>query len=400
VTPRERVAAAFRHEEPDQMPIDFGSGSTCGIMAVAYNHLKTHLGINPGPTRLFSLMMQLAIPDREVIERLHGDVLANDFRYRAGGWKPWTLADGSRALIPDHWQLTRQVGEWVVLDGDRVDMRMPDGCYYFERGEPPLARASAAEIARWQMPLFTDEDLNYLAKRSKELYEGTDYCIKFTLMGSIYEGAQALRGMEQFLIDLMLDRPLAEDLMDKLCEGHMRNFDLFHQAVQGRCDVIWVGDDLGTQKGPQISPALYREVIWPRHRRLFQHIKRARRGPYHGGYWLVLHSCGSIMPFLDDLIAAGLDGLNPVQITAANMDPRTLKERYGKRLLFWGGGVDTQHILQNGTPEEVAANVRDLCSIFKPGGGFVWCPIHNIQATVPPENIVAAYDTAFAAAEY
>ena len=388
MTSRERVAAALRREEPDRMPIDFGSGSTCGIMGVAYQRLKDYLGIDPGPTRVYHLMMQLAIPDLEIIDRLHGDVVANDFRYRIDAWRPWTLPGGVEAMIPAAWDLRRGVNEWRVMAGERLDLRMPDGCYYFEQVAPPLADATAAEIDAWKMPLLTDEDCAFLERRSRELYDNTDYFIKFTLMGSIYEGAHALRGMERFMMDLMLDRPMAQALMDRLLEGHMKNFDLFHQAVQGRCDIVWVGDDLGSQKGLQIGPDLYREVILPRHRKLYSHVKAP------GNYFLGLHCCGSIVPILDDLIDAGIDVLNPVQITADNMDPRMLKERFGDRLAFWGGGVDTQHILQNGTPEEVAANTRELCEIFKPGGGFVWNTIHNIQATVPPENIVAAFDAA------
>jgi uroporphyrinogen decarboxylase len=143
-----------------------------------------------------------------------------------------------------------------------------------------------------------------------------------------------------------------------------------------------------------MSPQLYREAIFPRQKRLYQYLKRT------GDYYLVLHCCGAILPLIEDLIEAGIDGLNPVQITAKDMDPRVLKQRFGDRLVFWGGGVDTQHILQNGTPRQVAENVRELCAIFKPGGGFVWNPIHNIQATVPPENIVAACDAAYECAGY
>ena len=395
MTSRERVAAAFRHTEPDRMPIDFGSGSTSGIHGIAYHRLKRHLTVAADkPVRLYALMMQLAIPDMEVIERLHGDVISYDQRHMAKGWKPWTLTDGSPALIPDHWPITRHGDEWRVMDGERIDMRMPRDCYYFERVEPPMANYTPAQLDQWQMPLYTDEELEYLAQKSREVYDGTDYCVKFTLAASLYEGAHALRGNEQFYIDLATDRGFAEALMEKLCEGHLKNFDLFRQAVGHRCDVIWVGDDLGTQRSLQISPQMYRELVFPRHCRLYRHIKR------NSSFYIVLHSCGSIMPLLDDLIEAGIDGINPVQITADNMDPRMLKQRFGDRLLFWGGGVDTQHILQNGTPGQVRENVRQLCETFKPGGGFVWNTIHNIQATVPPENIAAAYDAACDFARY
>jgi uroporphyrinogen decarboxylase len=338
--------------------------------------------------------MQLAIPDMEVIERLHGDVIAYDTRHMAKGWKPWTLTDGTPSLIPSHWPITRHDDEWRVMDGARIDMRMPRDCYYFDRVEPPLADCTAAQLDKWTMPLYTDEELEYLARQSRAVYDETEYSVKYTLAASIYEGAHALRGNERFYIDLATDRGFAETLMEKLCEGNMKNFDLFQQAVGPRCDVIWVGDDLGTQRSLQISPQMYREMVFPRHRRIYQHIKR------NSEFFIVLHSCGSIMPLLDDLIEAGIDGINPVQITADNMDPRTLKERFGDRLLFWGGGVDTQHVLQNGTPEQVRENVRQLCAAFKPGGGFVWNTIHNIQATVPPENIAAAYDAAFDFAAY
>jgi len=375
------------------MPIDFGSGSTSGIMGIAYNRLKNHLAIDPGPTRIFSEMMQLAVPDMELVERLHGDIVTNDYRFDVTGWRAWDLPDGTPARVPENWNLHRRGDGWVILDGDRVVYRMPAGCLYFEWGDPIFADATPADIDRWEMPLLTDEQLDYLSRMSRELYDGTDYCVKTTLMGSVYEAGYAVRGMGQFLMDLMLDRPLAEAIMNKFCEGHMRNFDLFHEAVQGRCDVIWIGDDLGTQKSPQISPDLYHEVIWPFHCRQYQHYKSK------GDYRLVLHSCGSIMPLIEDLIEAGIDGLNPVQFTAENMDPRELKERFGDRIVFWGGGVSNL-VLQNGTPEEVAAEVKEMCEIFKPGGGFVWNPIHNIQATVPPENIVAAYEAAWDAAPY
>ncbi len=395
MTPRERVAAVFRHVQPDRMPIDFGSGSSSGIHGIAYHRLKRQLGVaTEKPVRLYALMMQLAIPDMEVIERLHGDIIAYDQRHMVSGWKPWTLTDGAPSLIPDHWPITRRGDEWVVMNGDRVDMRMPAGCYYFERVEPLMANYTAAQLDRWNMPLYTDEELEYLAHKSREVHDGTDYCVKFTLGASLYEGGHALRGNEQFFIDLVTDRGFALALMEKLCEGYVTNFDLFRQAVGHRCDVIWVGDDLGTQRSPQISPQMYREMVFPLHRRLYRHIKQT------SPFFIVLHSCGSIMPLLDDLIEAGIDGINPVQITADNMDPRTLKERFGDRLVFWGGGVDTQHVLQNGTPEQVRENVRQLCEIFKPGGGFVWNTIHNIQATVPPENIVAAYNAAFEFAAY
>jgi len=212
--------------------------------------------------------------------------------------------------------------------------------------------------------------------------------------GNILEYGQTLRGWEKFMMDLALNQRFAEDLMDKLVEVHLKNLEVYLQAVGDYIQIIQMGDDLGTQNAPQISPDMYRELIKPRHKNIYQYVKK------HSQLFLFLHSCGAIYELIPDLIDAGVEILNPVQTSAKNMDPEKLKIEFGDKITFWGGGVDTQHVLPEGTPDEIAAQVKERIRIFAPGGGFVFTPVHNIQANVPPENMVAAYDTVIKARNY
>jgi uroporphyrinogen decarboxylase len=184
----------------------------------------------------------------------------------------------------------------------------------------------------------------------------------------------------------LLDNPRkVSALLDKLVEMHVENLEKFLDAVSGHVQIVVMGDDLGTQLASQVSPQMYQEIFKPRHRQIYERVRR------RSGMHLFLHSCGAIADLLPDLIDIGVEIINPVQTSAAGMDPARLKREFGKDITFWGGGCDTQTVLPNGTPDEVEAHVRERLKIFSPGGGFVFNQIHNIMPNVPPQNIEAMY---------
>ncbi|MCD6505677.1 methyltransferase [Candidatus Poribacteria bacterium] len=390
MTSRERVLAALRHKEPDRVPVDLGGMFSTGIMGIAYNRLKSYLGIKGGRTRMYDLMQQLAEPEREILEIIGADVLPVLID-EPKEWKESTLPDGSPCEVPIFFNPEKEPdGSWVLRDDEgRIVSRMPPGGYYFDSVYHPLADLRSVEELKG-MDFFSPlsrERLDDLHRRVKELYETTDYALMLNGAGGIYEWAQGLRGWDQFMVDLISDPKFAGALLDELLEANIRRLEQILPVVEGYVQVIQVGDDLGMQDGPQLSPKLYREVVKPRHRELYRYIKD------HSSAYLFLHTCGSVYEFIPDFIEMGVDILNPVQVSARDMDTARLKREFGRYITFWGGGCDTQKVLPFGTPEEVREEVRRRISDLAPGGGFVFTQVHNIQADVPPENIMAMYET-------
>jgi len=397
MTSRERVLTTLRHEEPDKVPVDFGAMRSTGIMAIAYNKLKEYLGINGGYTRVYDMGQQLAEPEPEILQRFQVDVidLANTMGENSAEWENWTLPDGTPAQVHQLWYPTRRHNEWVYLDGDRVTSRMPENCLYFESCNPPLENAThLKDINAYKWHYYSDEDLKAIEHKAKKLSTETEFAIMGGFGGNILELGQALRGWSKFMMDLVLNKSFAEDFMDKMVEVHLTNLLGYLQAVSTNIHIIQMGDDLGTQSSTQMSPEMYRELIKPRHEKIYRFVKE------HSDLYIFLHSCGSVYDLIPDFIDIGVDILNPVQTSAKKMDPQQLKNEFGDRITFWGGGVDTQHILPEGTPEDIQEQVKQRIQIFAPKGGFVFAPVHNIQANIPPENIVTAYDTVLRKRDY
>ncbi|HEY9173107.1 MAG TPA: uroporphyrinogen decarboxylase family protein, partial [Verrucomicrobiae bacterium] len=228
-----------------------------------------------------------------------------------------------------------------------------------------------------------------LRERALELKKQTPYAVVSGICGVVYEICWYLRGLEQWFCDLMTQPEFCEAMLEQTLRFWMDWFRLFLDEVGDVVDVIMIGDDIAGQNGPLFKPELYRRIVKPRHKRLVQYI----RSRTSARIWY--HTCGGCMDYIPDLLDNGIHILNPVQISARNMDPAELKRRFGDRLAFWGGGCDAQHVLSRGTPVEVAANVRQNVEALKPGGGYVFNNVHNIQGEVPPENIVAMFDTAY-----
>jgi len=409
VTPRQRICAALRHEETDRVPIDFGGMRSTGIMALAYNRLKAHLNLDE-PTLVYDVVQQLAQPSDAVLDRFAVDCvdLGRAFLTQPEEWQDWTLPDGSAAKAPGYFRPEGDGhGGWLVRAADgTVFGVMPQGTQYITQACRPLEDITSPEeigdlaphkakvtwmalpSPPWHLDLSTDEGWSELGERARKLYETTDRAIMAAFGGNFLEGGQFLLGMARFLETLAADPRLAEAVLDALLESYMEVLPRFMETVGPYVQLIQVGDDLGTQTGSQISPEMYRRFFKPRHQELYAYIHE------HFDGFLFLHSCGSLRALLPDLIDVGVQVINPVQTSAAGMDPGELKREFGKNLAFWGGGCETQSTLRLGTPQEVAAEVRERIRIFSQGGGYVFNQVHNVLNDVPPENVVAMYEAA------
>jgi uroporphyrinogen decarboxylase len=393
ITSRQRVQKAIRHEEADRLPIDLGGMASTGIMAIAYARLKEHLGITSGEIRVFDVGQQLAEVEQEVLSRFGVDVisLGNSLGEAPELWKPWKLPNGMDCKIPAGVDLRpdEENGGWLIWENGMPMQRMSPSSLYFSEAIHPLAGLTTPEELQYvPRPVLSDEELKFLEMRAKALYENTDFAIMANFGGNILETGNSLRGFSRFMMDLAKGGAFTEDLIGGIVETQLKNLSLFLQTVGNFVQIIQFGDDLGMQDRTIISRSMYQKYIFPGHQQLFQHVHQ------NSDCAVFLHSCGSIRPLIPDLIAAGVDILNPVQTGAKDMDPRQLKEGFGKQITFWGGGCDTQHVLPFASPDEVARHVREQIDILAPGGGFVFNQVHNIQADIVPENIVAMFDTA------
>jgi len=377
MTSRERVLAALGHGIPDRVPIDLGGNQT-GIHKNAYLRLTRHLGFSE-EIRIMDSVQQLAQPSERVLERFHVDT-----RYIAAG--PASTFKG------DILNVEREGRGWHdFTDEFGVRWSMPDDQQlYMDITLHPLAAAAIEDVRQYPWPKGDDPSrFAGLRERALEIRNRTPYAVVGGIAGVIYEYGWYLRGLEQWFCDLVTNPDFCEAVLDRMLAYWLDWFRLFLDEVGDVVDVIMIGDDLAGQDGPLFNPVIYRRLVQPRHRRLVQYIRSRTRA----GIWY--HTCGSCAPLIPDLIENGIDILNPVQTNAKRMDPVDLKRRFGRDLVFWGGGCDSQGVLPRGSPADVVADVRAHLAAFMPGGGYVFNGIHNIQADVPPENIVAMYDTAY-----
>jgi uroporphyrinogen decarboxylase len=403
VSPRERIRASFAHREPDRVPIDFSGHRSSGIAALAYAKLRNHLCLPKKPIRIYDPIQQMAIVDEDVLELFGVDTieLGRAFALDDASWAGWTLPDGSPCQMPA-WALPeRSKGEWVFRSkSEKVIARMPDGALYFEQAYFPFADEAgpktipaAMQESMWHTlasppgPLAEGSvGLQRLAEGARGLRAKTDRAILGLFGGNLLESGQFLYRNDNFFVLLAAEPEKAHDFLDRLVEIHLTKLEQFLGAVGSYIDIVVFGDDLGMQTGPQISPAMYREFFKPRHGLMWKRAKQL------ADVKVMLHCCGGVRELLPDLIDAGLDAINPVQISCSGMDAHELKCDFGKDLVFWGGGCDTQEILPNGTPELIRRHVKEQVGALSAGGGFVFQQVHNILAGVPSENIVAMFD--------
>jgi len=406
VTSREQVLATLNHQTPDRVPIDFSGHRSSGIMAIAYARLKDYLGIADGDIYVYDMLQQLAIVEPPVIERFGVDVieLGRGFALDEDYWADWELPDGTPCKVPAYLNLRRDGDDWFIDASDGTPLAIQKhGSLYFEQINFPLAESDDCEFsdlstafdkAMWAAigsppaPLgFDDASLAALRQGALKLRSSTDRAIVGLFGGNLYETGQFLFRMDSFMMMLAEDPQRVHNFLDKLVERHLENLERYLGAVGDCIDVILFGDDLGMQGGPQMSPRMYDTFFKKRHTTLWRRVKEL------ADVKVLLHCCGGVYPLLPSLIEAGLDAINPVQISAAGMDPTRLKAEFGPDITFWGGGCDTGHVLPRGAPDEIRKHVREMINILSPGGGFVFQQVHNIMADVPPENIVCMFDT-------
>lgn len=421
---RERVRLSLSHKEPDRVPIDWGGMASSGAMGIAYNQLKKHLRINRGETRIFDIAQQVAEIDSEMLQIFGVDCVDVGRTLPPAGpsdleWEPWTLPDGSPAEVPAAFNaLSAQIafpasnkaggkvalvsdghGGWVLKEKELVRAIMPKGSLYFDDAYHPLKNvetrkevddffAGSYDPSIGWPPLVSKSDAESLRIKAKYLHDNTEYAILAGFKGSFLEAGEYLMGFDKYFSYLLRRRDLVTYLNEKLIEYYKTNLKTWLPAVKDYVQVSVSYDDYGGQEGPLVSPKLFHELIYPYQKELFQYVK------HNSGLFTFLHSCGSIYRLVPDIIEAGIDIINPVQISAEDMAPKKLKSEFGDDITFWGGGVDTQTVLGLGTPEEVKQNVRQNIEAFAPGGGFVFAAVHNVQANVPPENVVAAFQAA------
>lgn len=377
MTCRQRVLAALNHKEPDRVPIDLGGNQT-GIHKLAYEALLKHLGID-APVTIMDAVQQLAQPCEAVLERFHVDT-----RYvRAGA-----AADFQGGIVQQH----RGGRLWHdLVDEFGVRWSMPDDQpFYMDITHHPLANATLDDVRGYPFPKGDDPGrFAGLRERALTLRNDTPYAIVSGIGGVVYEICWYMRGLERWFMDMVEQPEFCEALLDQTLKFWLDFYRGFLDEVGDLLDVVMIGDDLTGQKGPLFRPDFYRRVVKPRQKQLVQYIRSRTQAKI----WY--HTCGSCVDYIPDLLDNGIDVLNPVQISAANMDPAMLKSRFGERLSFWGGAIDAQHVLPVAPPETIREHVRRNLAIWKPGGGYVFNNVHNIQAFVPPENIVAMFDAAY-----
>jgi uroporphyrinogen decarboxylase len=406
MTSRERILAAIEHREPDRVPVDLGATPSSGISAIAYGRLKRHLGFTQGRTRVYDVVQQLAQPEDSVLDRFGIDAvdIGRAFNTEDSAWYDVTTADGQPAQYPVSFRPERQTdGSFVARAPDGAEIaRMPSQGAFFDQtcfpyldGYPPdfrdldraMGRVLWAALAHSPWDHAADPGFwDTLRQKALALRQSSDRALVLVMGCNLFEWGTFLRRLDNFLMDLSAEPEKVEALLDALMERHLAGLARACAAVGDVADVLRFGDDLGTNGGPFMSPAMYRRTFKPRHAMLCDYVHR------HSRMKTFLHSCGSIHALLPDLIEAGYDVINPVQTSCRDMEPERLKREFGKDVCFWGGGCDTRSVLPRGTPAEVKEHVKRRCDILAPGGGFVFNTVHNILPEVPPENVVALFE--------
>lgn len=377
MTHRERIMAVLNHKEPDRIPVDLGSTSSTTITVKAHERLRAYLGLpsEPPPT-LYAKRAFTVIPDETILRRF--DVDARPLLLGSPDGRPdREVSDHS---LVDEWGVTwarSEAGPSINTDGP-----------FCRLGDPTL---QDLEEFSWPDPADAGR-YRGLRERARDVHEKADYATVLYLGVGVVHQCQYLRGYGQWLEDLLIHPAFAEGLMDRVVEIWTQIVDRALKACGEFVDLVMYPDDMATQRAPLFSPELYRRLIKPRHRRMNEVVKR------HGKP-IIYHCCGSVYAFLPDLLDVGIDALNPIQVSAAEMDPKRLKREFGQDLTFWGG-IDTQKMLPFGTPEEVREEVKRRIDDLAEGGGYILCAVHNIQSEVPPENIVAMYEAALEYGQY
>ena len=369
MTPRERVLAALNHQEVDRIPIDLGGTQNSTMCTIAYQEFAAFLGVDAGAEEI-SKAFEIVQMDEVVLSRLPVDT------------RPVFAKPPTRSR-------TRWLDARTYVDDWGITYHQPENWPQFDMIAHPLAEATTEDLEGYDWPDVEDQGRYAgLGEQARDLHENTEYAVCGSTMDTtIFDRAWMLRGMEGFLVDMLLDPEFALALMEKVADIQFRRHECFLEQVGPYIDVIMISDDMGVQSGPLIRPELYRDMVKPFHKRYVQHINERTEAK------IVMHACGSIVELVEDYVEVGVDALNPMQVSAVGMSPQDLKQRFGGRMAFWGG-IDTQELLPKGRPDDVRRAVRDTISTMGLDGGYVLGAVHNVQDDVPPENVWAMLDEA------
>lgn len=391
MTSRDRIRTTLDHREPDRVPIDLGSSPVTGIAASAYRELMRVLGIEK-PLHI-AVGLQLAWVDEEVQRALGCDV--RRVGARPSKWREWTFSDGTHGLVDADAPLEAHPdgSQTLALDGGGK-LYMPANGWFFDpvaECAPMRGVESAKEVEAFYatLPAHAPAETSDAIVAQAEALAAEDAHATFGDFPSAVFECWQNRGFETYLMDFLENPDLAHALMRCHAHYYLEYWRPTLERMGHLLDIIWVSDDLGSQHSTIVSEETYVELVKPLHRELWSEMKRLAPNAK-----LFLHSCGAIAPLIPHLIELGVDILNPIQVSARGMDPVALKRDFGRDLVFWGGGVDTQNVLQQGTPEEVRDEVHRRIDQMAPGGGYVFATVHDIQPGTPPENIRAAFEAA------
>ena len=409
---RERVIKALNHEQPDRVPVDLGSTPVTGISARALHRLRRAFNLEETRVKIHEPFQLLGYVDEDVRKTVGVDVVGlwspkTTFGYENKGWKPWSLPDGTEVLVGEGFTVkVDENGDQLIFPQGDASVppsgKLPKGGYYFDNlvrqeeidEDNMNGRADFAD----DFTAWSDEDLKYYQDTVNDIYKNTDYAIISNFCGASLGDASVIPGpgikrtpgirkVQDWLMAYYLYPEYLKEVYEYQVEVAIENLKLLKQVAGDKIQAVLVsGTDFGSQRAELISPDMFREFYKP-------YYKKVNDWIHNNTSWKTFyHICGSIVRLLDDLVNAGVDILNPVQCSAVGMDPKFLKEKYGKKLVFWGGGIDTQKTLPFGTPEEVKKEVLERLKIFSEGGGFIFNTIHNIQAPTPVENLLAMYE--------
>jgi hypothetical protein len=411
---RERVNCVLSHEEPDRVPLDLGGSGVTGMQASTVYKLRQALKLDSQetPVKIVEPYQMLGEIAPDLIDALGVDVVGFGptktlFGFRNEGWKRWTLFDGTPVLVPENFNTDPEPNGDILMypEGDKsvpASGWMPKGGWYFDSivRQPPIDDDNLdVEDNLQEFGPISDEELQHYKCEAERLYSETDKAILAGFSGTGFgdialvpapwlKHPRGIRDVEEWYVSTISRRDYVYAIFERQCEIALANLEKIYGVVGNRVTAVFVtGTDFGMQTGPFISPKTYRELYAPFNKRLNDWIHT------HTSWKTFIHSCGSVMALIEEFIEAGFDILNPVQCSAAHMEAAELKRKFGDRITFWGGGVDTQKTLPFGTPDDVRREVRERIKVFGPGGGFVFNTIHNVQANVPIENVIAMYET-------
>lgn len=409
---RERVTLAINHQVPDRVPLDLGGGPTSGMHVSSVYLLRQALKLDPPgtPIKVIEPYQMLGEIAPDLRQALGVDVAPlgarkNMFGFTNTGWKPWTFFDGTPVLVPELFNTIPEPNGDIFMypEGDRSvppSGHMPAGGFYFDDivRQPPLDESKLDPRDNLEdFSLVTEEDLEHFRSETERLYETTDLAILGNFGGTAFgdialvpapwlKHPRGIRDIAEWYMSTASRPDYVYKVFEGQCEIALENIKRIHAVIGERISAIFMtGTDFGMQTGSLISPKTYRQLYQPFHKILNDWV-------HQNTTWKVfMHCCGSIVNLIPHFIESGFDILNPVQTSAAGMDPQTLKDRFGKELVFWGGGVDTQHTLPFGAPQEIREQVKERMRIFGKDGGFVFNTVHNVQASIPVENLLALY---------